>query len=36
MERPDGRVTRRTYWPLELVGWLMVMVDPVATEGSPE
>ena len=23
IERPEGRVTRRTYWPLELVGWLM-------------
>ena len=21
--RPEGRATRRTYWPLELVGWLM-------------
>src|SRR4029077_2919260 len=33
MDRPDGRVTRRTYWPFELVGWLMVVVVPVATGG---
>src|SRR3954452_4005815 len=28
MERPDGSVRRRTYWPLELVGWLMVVCCP--------